>query len=705
MPNEMPMMGAGINRGGLLQVATNADIERMETAERDRLKAEQAQQEPALLSLAAHIRSAWENAKIGKVEVEERLLKCQRQRKGEYDPNLKQLIRKHGGTDIYMMITSMKCRAASAWLKDVLIPAGDKPWGIDVTPYPDLPIDIEEQVEQLVMAEVAEVMAAGGSINAVTVEQVRNRVQELRDEIMREHTEVAKETILRFETRINDELHEGNFYNALSDLIDDVVTYPSAFLKGPILRSRKALQWDHDAETGGMTPRIGVKLRREYECVSPFDLYSSKGAKNLQDGYLIERIRMRRGNLQELKGVPGYNSAAIDAVLWLYGQGGLKEWLWTDMERAQLENRPQELTDPEPIIDGLLYWGFGQGRMLREWGMDKKRVPDLHKDYQICALLIGNFIVMGQLNTHPLGHRPYYGASYEKVNNTIWGNALPELIADSQRLCNAAARSLVNNMAIASGPQVEIHTDRLQPGEDVEDIYPWKITKTKRDDTGAKDGPAIFFFQPNDNSAALMNVYQYWYDQSSEISGIPSYLQGSDRSTRGAGKTASGLSMLMNAATKTLKGVIFNFDYGIIKPAIWEHWLMLMLNEENIDKTGDINIIARASEYLLLQEQLQVRLMEFLNFTNNPIDSQIMGLPGRAELLREAVRLMKIPRGDKIIPSEQQLLEALRGQQENEQQVIEEGAGRVPEERTTQLTPSGAPAGGQQTQRMPAARQ
>ena len=563
----MPEQAAvGVNRG-LLQIRSNADIERMEMAERDRLRAEKAQNEPAILSLASHIRGAWDHAKIGKVETEQRLLKCQRQRNGEYDPDLKALIKKRGGSDIYMMITSMKCRAFGSWMKDVLIPPGDKPWGIDPTPYPELPTSIEDQIEQLVMAEAAELMTMQGSIDAVTVEQVRNRMQEMRDEILKEHMEVAKESAMRFETRIEDELREGNFYRELAKIIDDLGTFPTAFLKGPIVRARKQLQWEHDED--GAHPRVETKLRREYERVSPFDLYPSKGAKNLQDGSLIERIRMRRSHLQELKDTPGYNTNAIDAVLWMYGTGGLRDWLWTDQERAQLESRPQELTDPEPIIDGLLYWGFAQGRQLREWGMDEKRVPELHKDYQVCSLLIGNFIVMAQLNPHPLGHRPYYSASYENVNDSIWGKALPELIADVQRLCNAAARNLVNNMAISSGPQVEVHMDRLWPGQDVEDLYPWKIWRMKRDETGGRDAQAITFFQPTDNSAALMNVYQYWYDQASEISGIPSYLQGSEGGgMRGAGKTASGLSMLMNAATKTLKGVIFNFDGGIIRDTI-----------------------------------------------------------------------------------------------------------------------------------------
>ena len=97
-----------------------------------------------------------------------------------------------------------------------------------------------------------------------------------------------------------------------------------------------------------------------------------------------------------------------------------------------------------------------------------------------------------------------------------------------------------------------------------------------------------------------------------------------------------------------------------------------------------------------------------MTFTNNPVDLQIMGLPGRAELLREAVRLMKIPRGDKVVPPEKVLLEALGQQQEDEEAMAAQGGqgpgqggGPGGQARTTKLTPSGAPAGGQQTQRMP----
>ena len=678
------------DRSGILQMATPAEVQTIEKVEQAKRDAEKDQQKPEMLSLAAHLSRLWESAKQGKIEIDTRLLKCLRQRKGEYDPDMKVKIAAHGGSDIYMYLTSMKCRAAEAWIKDIVIPPGEKPWSLDPTPEPDLPGDILDKVEELVQFEAAQLMAEQG-IESVTVEQVRDRIQELKDQIFKEHMETAKASTHRIERRIEDQLREGNFYFALDKFINDLVTFPAAFISGPLIRKKKGLVWDKD-DNGEAFPKVDATLKREYKRVSPFDIYPSRGAKSVQDGSLFERLRLRRSDFAELKNVSGYNSAAIDGMLLDYGAGGLREWLWTDQERAEAENKPQGMLDPEPIIDALLFWGQIQGKMLREWGMSDKQVPNITQDYQVCAMVIGRWVIMARLNPHPLGLRPYFSAAYEEIADSIWGKSIPELMRDIQVLCNAAARSLVNNMAIASGPQVEVHFDRLEPGEDVENLYPWKITKTKSDERGGTDSKAMHFYQPSDNSEKLIGVYKYWFDQASEVTGIPSYFQGSQHMASGAGKTASGLSMLMNAATKTLKGVIFHVD-GVIKPIIKEHWMHIMLYDTDIEKTGDINVVARASEYLIMQEQLQLRLVEYLNFTNNPVDMQIMGLKGRAAIHRELSKFLKIP-GEDIIPPKEAFEEQEQQQGMMGQPLIE--GGQVSGQRGTEILPAGQKAGGQE---------
>ena len=398
-------------------------------------------------------------------------------------------------------------------------------------------------------------------------------------------------------------------------------------------------------------PATEYKYTRQYSRVAPFDIYPSPGAKNIQDGYLCERHRLRRSDLVAMIGVPGFDEKSIRAALDDYGTGGLREWLTVDQERANVENRPNEFDDPDPPIDAVEFWGFAQGKTLLEWGISKDQVPDADLDYQVNAWLIGQYVVMARLNPHPLGHRPYYAASFEAVNDSVWGKSPPELMRDIQRICNAIARSLINNLGIASGPQVEVMMDRVQPGEDVESLWPWKIWKTKSDSTGTGKF-AINFFQPDPMSDLLMKVYEYFFQQASEQSGIPAYTYG-NQNVGGAGKTASGLAMLMNAASKTLKGVVSNIDQNVIRQSIYEHWLHLMLYDDEIMKVGDINIVARASEYLIIQEQLQIRRMEYMDKTNNPVDLAIMGESGRATMLRETSKSLKFP--DDIIPTKEDM--------------------------------------------------
>src|SRR5690606_10398188 len=120
----------------------------------------------------------------------------------------------------------------------------------------------------------------------------------------------------------------------------------------------------------------------------------------------------------------------------------------------------------------------------------------------------------------------------------------PELMADIQRICNAAARNLVNNMALASGPQVEVYRDRLADGEAADQIYPWKIWDMKSDPAGAaSNARAVNFFQPSSNAAELMAVFERFELKADDATNIPRYAHGNER-IGGAGSTASGLSML-----------------------------------------------------------------------------------------------------------------------------------------------------------------
>ena len=124
---------ASTSVGGFLQIKSARQL-----IDEQRRDAELANNQPVIQGLATHIRRAWTLARTAKLTtVEPRMLQSLRQRRGEYDPDVLAQIREQGGTEIYMMLTSNKCRAASAWMRDVL----QNPWSIEPTPLPDLPPD------------------------------------------------------------------------------------------------------------------------------------------------------------------------------------------------------------------------------------------------------------------------------------------------------------------------------------------------------------------------------------------------------------------------------------------------------------------------------------------------------------------------------------------------------------------------------------
>jgi alpha-acetolactate decarboxylase len=64
---------------------------------------------------------------------------------------------------------------------------------------------------------------------------------------------------------------------------------------------------------------------------------------------------------------------------------------------------------------------------------------------------------------------------------------------------------------------------------------------------------------------------------------------------------------------------------------------------------GDFKVIAKGASGLIAKEQLQLRRNEFLTATGNQIDMQIIGMEGRAYLLREVARTLQMDT-DKLVP-------------------------------------------------------
>ena len=179
-------------------------------------------------------------------------------------------------------------------------------------------------------------------------------------------------------------------------------------------------------------------------------------------------------------------------------------------------------------------------------------------------------------------------------------------------------------------------------------MFPWKIWQFRDNGFSSTSVQPISFFQPNSNAAELMSIYQQFSTLADEYTGIPRYMTG-DGNVGGAGRTASGMSMLMTNAGKTIKNVVASID-RILKPAIERLYYYNMMYLDDMELKGDVNIVAEGAQALMLKQQQQQRQNEFLNIVSaNPILSQLIGQEGMAYMLREVVKTLGFDT-DRVIP-------------------------------------------------------
>ncbi|NJN00165.1 MAG: hemophilus-specific protein, partial [Aquincola sp.] len=353
------------------------------------------EQAPEMKQLAAHIRSRMTEMKnFRNAEgIAQRLIAAFRAYKGMYDATQLTEIRAFGGSEVYARITSSKCRAATALLRDVYL-SSERPWALDPTPVPTVPDNIDESINQLVSVETSTMQAAGQQVDQ---QMIADRVRMLREAAERAAKKQAETEADRASLQVDDLMREGGFYEAFAEFLIDLPIFPFACIKGPVVRRKSQIKWVEGKAVQQQTPKMF------WHRVSPFDLYWSPGASNVMEAEFVERIRLTRSELLAVRGLPGYDTDAIDQVLARFSDSGLREW-WdvTDAERARLEEREQWPRTSTQLLDTAEYHGYASGQTLLDWGMSPEQVNDPLQEYLIQAWLVDRFVIKVQINPSTL---------------------------------------------------------------------------------------------------------------------------------------------------------------------------------------------------------------------------------------------------------------------------------------------------------------
>jgi hypothetical protein len=650
--------GNPLGQVGVLNVVPPAALEAMIRQRELDKAAAQAPPEPAPPELCGYIRAQFEimrNHRNTASGWSERLQEALRTFKGQYSDTKMREVQKFGGSQVYARLSAQKCRAASSLLRDIYL-GPDRPWSIKPPADPDIPPEIIQKIDQLLQGEQQMVAQTTGQPPAP--EDIQKRRMALLSSASDAARKKAREQAQISEDRIEEMLREGGFYHALAEFLVDLAIFPFACIKGPTVRIMPEVKWP----PGGGRPQVVQTPKMVWAEVSPFDLWWTPGVSDIANASVIEKSRLTRAELNDCLDLPGFDQNEVRKVLEEYGRGGLYDnWDTTDAERAVLENRENPAWNRSGLITQMEFHGNVQGRILQEYGMPG--ASDELRDYRIDAWCIGSHIIKVQLSPSPRARHPYFITSYEKVPGTPVGNGLIDIVADLQDVANACLRSLVNNVSIASGPQVIVNDDRARPEENTDDLYPWKRWHVTNDPVGNNAKPPVEFFQPQSNAQDLLTVFKAFVDLSDDVSAIPKYIGGQPGG--GAGRTSSGLAMLMNNASKILQTVAANIDRDVLELALQQLADLVLLTDTTGMLTGEEDISVQGVTVAVQRETLRMRQLEFLQHTNNPTDFAIMGTKGRGSVLRSVSQTIGLD-GETVVPTDDEL--------QKQQQAAQQGA-------------------------------
>jgi len=602
-------------------------------------------------AIVARALKNWERNKYAKQITDIRLLKCLRMARGEYSASEIAEFADSGSANlIYMKLGASRASSLAAWLEEILLTPGDRPCGLDPRPLPELPSPVKQKIEDHAGNMAKDMMVAAQKNTGQTMDQASfsilmdNIKDELETQVKHEQRVRAKESAEKMEQQVYQLMDDGGFDKSFRDFLEHFSRYPTAFLKGPFQKRTKRLKWGPAWQA-----IVESKPTLAWKAVNPFDIYPSPMARNCQDGAFIERMRLSHSELFDFIGVEGYDEEAIRWVLDQHSGGWLKNWVWTDAERMRLE---KDMTfgwiTQDHMIDALAVCDSIEGQMLIDWGAPGQIDPQ--KRYEVFQIIISNRCIYLTINDDPLGRRPYRHACYEENPDSIWGlNSVLELCEASEQACNAAARSIIYNMGMASGPQVWIDIDRLPPGTEINRLVPWDIRQFNKPPPGVSGtaaAPMGFYSAPMVVNE-LLAVYNHFSLQADDTSGIPRYVSGDEKVT-GAASTMGGLSMLMGAAARRVRRAIGSIDYNVMAETVYDCFIWAMRNIDDHQIKGDCVPVPRGSAALLVKEQAQQGRQAVMNMLMADPKmrgwaGQLIGVRGFADLLKNYFKGMHLP--------------------------------------------------------------
>ncbi len=611
--------------------------------------------------------------------VDEKLRKALLAQTCSYTPEQKDKMRRAGlSEDIYAPITAVKVRAAKAMLVDIFQSAGDWPFTIRATPDPEVPEKVTEEAYSSIERDVQKIFA---SVAAAGVEElppeamqmlqgmIVNAASTRYDEIQNHKEAFARVRARRMEKKVQDIFAEGGFIDAFQDYVNYICIYGTGLILGPIPRVMAVNHCRTDKQTGVVKYERTYRRIPTFEAVNPMDCYPAPDAKSVDEGTLCIRVKYAPNALaqyvassksEKTDKADGWLKHTVRGLLDRYPQGGCKidSEPFDPIRRLQERNGAEEWQDC--TLEGIRCFATVRGSDLIEFGVTKNRDGkkiNFTEFYQVETIVIGGFVVYCRILDDRIGRPVVKGVFYE-LPGSWWGESVADKVSLCQNVMNNAIKALMQNMAASSGPMYWIndvarYTDRDGTGLKIRPHKMWAFQTSMMGNSGAPMG----IIDVPSNASELLTVWERMKTQADDDSGIPAYTYGQTSGNSGAMRTAQGLAIFTEAASRGMKMVINTTDRLVTRNLVKKTVDYVLLYDDNLDIKGDCEVLpAGIMGKILRAQQEQQRLQLFNMVINNQFLLQLVGPKGVIALLRPSIQDVNI-NPDDVLPDEERVKE------------------------------------------------
>jgi hypothetical protein len=569
---------------------------------------------------------------------ERRWLKAYENYRGLYNKTVK--FRESEKSRIFVKITKTKVLAAYGQLVDVIFGTGKFPIGIQETKIPEgelgqanldinnplaglespqtnleLPDDIGNRIDNpydVGYEGDGRTLKPGATFGlGVFSEPIEDQVAENLVEGYSSNPQAleispAQKAARRMEKLIHDQIDESKGSSEIRNALLEASLLGTGIIKGPFNFNKKLNKWEVGEDGERNYSPLEVRVPR-IEFVSCWDFYPDPSATSIEEcEYVVHRHKMNKSQLRQLRNMPYFNEDAIRNCL-MEGPNYQEK----DFESQLKDDARQD--EYQSNFEVIEYWGIMDAEYAREVGIELDDSIDNLDEVQINAWVCGSQLLRAVINPFTPYRLPYHAFPYERNPYNFFGIGVAENMDDSQQIMNGHARMAVDNLAMAGSLVFDVDESALVGGQSME-IYPGKIFRRQ----AGMPGQAIHGVKFPNTAPENMMMFDKFRQLADEQTGIPSYSHG-QTGVQSMTRTASGMSMLLGAASLNIKTVVKNLDDFLLRPLgeSFFQWNMQFF-EGSLDVEGDLEVKATGTNSLMQKEVRSQRLTMFLQTAQSP---------------------------------------------------------------------------------------